>query len=202
MEPLGQTRTFKPGSLVIPVSTSNWVKATRFQNFALAIGLQTWMLLQPRRVRVDGKLKKLVQGGYVVCLENSPVEEYSKKILTTLAHLLRIRVIRTQETLTVNVLKLSRPTVGVLSDAGSPYAFYDILSSTGFQCIPVSSKQIRTGDLHGFDVIVIPGGGEKGPPFKSSALGDDGRRNLEFCQEGGAVWGSCGSDESGKGLGR
>jgi glutamine amidotransferase-like uncharacterized protein len=55
---------------------------------------------------------------------------------------------------------------------------------------PLSPAQIHTGDLDGFDVLVVPGGSS---PKQAETLGEDGKQAIRrFVQSGGGYVGICG----------
>jgi hypothetical protein len=187
---IGRKHDFEPGSLLVPVSKSEWIRQTRLQNFAQSIGFNSWLLLKPSTFRNEGGQRTVPEGSYVLDKSKGVID--AEKVLGALAKKLSVSVIRTAGFFQAVVLRLSNPTIGVLSDAGEPYPFYDVLKTCGFQCVPISSGLIRSGDLGELDALIIPGGAHKGPTFQSAILRKVGRIQLgKFARRGGAVWGSC-----------
>jgi hypothetical protein len=185
---LKKTRKFDKNVLIIPYVRS-WPSQVKLQNYALRLGSQSWLVIERFRVKTEAGIETFREGSYVV--------RYAKQsailtLLNALAGRLGAKLAQPTAQFTALTIQVGRRRVGILSDAGSPYAFYDVLSSTGFDCVPISSSTIRKSGLEKVDIVLIPGGGFKGPTFQSAVLRKSGRANLRrFVSRGGAVWGSC-----------
>lgn len=82
--------------------------------------------------------------------------------------------------------------VAIYGEAGSPFPHMAHLTSLGFTLRPLSAEQIRNGDLSGFDVLVVPGGGLDGMPGQFRPLGEKGARAIaQFVAGGGGYLSSC-----------
>jgi len=177
---------------IISSTRENWARTARFANIALKYGLKVeWTLeafSQPSRVKTEKT--NYAAGTYLIILDDVDAHA-SDKILDTAETLeLKIEVIR--GSISCKKTTLSSARVCIYADAGSPYPFASALSESGFDLDPITADQIRKNLLSEFDVLIIPGGGDDGPPRQSELLGKIGRRKIrKFLIGGGNVWGSC-----------
>jgi len=178
-------------SIVVPNEKNDWKLAARFANLSMRAGFKVEWTQEPFLVEGD---ESFTAGSYVIPLQSkkSGSESTNQKLLEEIAEGLEARTetVEVPKELARSVLSPAR--VGLFADAGSPFPFASVLSESGFDFAPISSLEIRKGRLRDFDVLMIPGGGDLGPPRQSELLGGEGREKVrEFLRSGGSVWGSC-----------
>jgi len=179
-------------TLIVSSTRENWARTARFANIALKYELKVeWALeafRQPSRVKTEKT--NYAAGTYLIILDN--VDAHSSAKILDIAQTLEIRTEVIRGSISCKKTKLTSARVCIYADAGSPYPFVSALSESGFDLDPITADQIRKGRLSEFDVLIIPGGGDEGPPRQSELLGEKGRSKIrKFLMGGGNVWGSC-----------
>jgi len=191
---MGRTAT---QSLVVPSLVDDWVKGYRFVNLLLKAGNNVLWARTSLHGRTDSGAKSFLPGTFVIPLGSRNGENQFQGLISPgqvieEARRFGLNGVAVEGEIEGELSYLRPPKVALYADGGSPYPFADILSSVGIECSSVTAVDIRNGQLSGYDVFVIPGGGFEGPPIQGALLGDDGRRAVkEFVHRGGGLWGSC-----------
>lgn len=182
-------------ALIIPAAPGDWKAAVRCANLLLKAGLPVAWSTQGFYAVTDGwpDGHRYPAGSFIAPLEGAAWEWAAERAwLAETAQDYGAEAHTAQLPIATEVFWLRPAAVALFADAGTPYPFADILGQLGFQNNFITSAEIQAGGLAGYDALIIPGGGWKGPAGQSQALGDAGRLALgRYLAGGGAVWGSC-----------
>jgi len=183
-------------TLVISDKDNDWRAVARFANFLLEAGLTVLWAQDSFQAKVGKSDNSFTAGSIIVPF--GQVFDYSTNSLENLDAIVnesenwRIRTHMIFGELNADVTCLRPARVALYADGGSPYPFADILSDVGIEYKDLTAVDIRNGELEDYDVLIIPGGGELGPPIQGELLGEVGRQRVkEFVHKGGGLWGSC-----------
>jgi len=190
-------------AFIIAEEDKNWRNITRFTNLLLNFGHPVLRATESFSAKIDGQedVQIFEAGSFIIPLNsytighqvhNPLAKLISRETIMAEADAYAIQIHPIKYEFNAKALVLHAMKVALFADGGSPYPFVDILGELGFQNNFVTGSDIRADILDKFDVLVIPGGGDEGPPFLSAALGEEGRFKLKkFLKKGGAVWRSC-----------
>jgi len=188
-------------AFIVSTDDTNWKRATRFVNLLLKFGKLIYWATEPFSANTNEGEHIFKAGSFIVPLKVSTLgyQEYSsmanffsEDTIIREAEAYDVKLHLVSFSFDAKILVLRPMKVALFADGGSPYQFVDILGELGFQNNFVTSVDIQADILEQFQILVIPGGGDEGPPRQSAALGDEGRQKVKsFLKKGGALWGSC-----------
>ncbi len=182
--------------IVVDHGAKNWKAKYRFVNKLLGLGFSVSWVLYPINVRTlndtSEKVGSCPGDSFVIEIPTGVDGTNFVSHLNELASNHEILLVEVVLPPKIKVMRLSRPSVGLFANGGSPFPFVPILSEAGIDHLPLSVDDILRGRLREVNVLAIPGGGDYGPPFQGKILGKEGRKKVrEFVRKGGAIWGSC-----------
>ncbi|MEM3403206.1 MAG: hypothetical protein QXJ17_01440 [Nitrososphaeria archaeon] len=183
-------------TIIISDNDNDWRTVAKFANFLLESRLTVLWAQDSFNAKV-GKSNNLFAAGSIMVpfgqvfnYSTNPIKNY--EMIEKEVENWRIRAHTISGELDVDAAYLRPARVALYADGGSPYPFADILSNVGIEYNDLTAVDIRNGELEDYDVLIIPGGGELGPPVQGELLGEIGRQRVrEFVHKGGGLWGSC-----------
>ncbi|MBS7652965.1 hypothetical protein KEJ13_07550 [Candidatus Bathyarchaeota archaeon] len=181
-----------PYAYVIPVTSKNWVNATRFANTLLYAGVPVYWAQE--KFTVEGTVYEA--GSFIVPVTAPSIgwrtltpEKADSMVKSTAKIFPGIPLVSAMREFNASILVLKPPRIAIHGDQVSHcFAFYGLVEALGFKADIVMSMDIRNGILDNYDVFMFPG--DSLPQIYS--LGYEGCKALErFIIKGGGLIASC-----------
>lgn len=176
--------------VVLATGDSGWASSYACANFLLKQGASILWATRPfTAVARKGACKELERGSFLITEAGSDegVDWIAAARTRFEVELLQVEAVEGFEGLRLQPLRIA-----VYGGGGGPYNHARIYTKLGFEADFVSPREIKSGKLADFDVLIVPGGGMLAMQGQLDPLGEEGCLAIaEFVRDGGMYMGFC-----------